>query len=32
MINIYDFFIKKNLTGIFNAGFENFSINQIAKK
>jgi nucleoside-diphosphate-sugar epimerase len=31
MIRVYDFFIKKNLPGIYNAGFENFSINNIYK-
>jgi nucleoside-diphosphate-sugar epimerase len=31
MLNVYDFFIKKNLTGIFNVGFENISIIEVAK-
>lgn len=32
MINVYHFFIKKNLTGIFNVGFENEKVINIAKK
>jgi len=32
MIRVYDFFVKKNFPGIYNAGFENFSIMNIAKK
>lgn len=32
MIKVYHFFIKKNLTGIFNVGFENEKIISIAKK
>ena len=31
MISCYEFFIRNKLTGIFNVGFENLSINQIAK-
>jgi nucleoside-diphosphate-sugar epimerase len=32
MIKVYHFFINKNLTGIFNVGFENEKIIEIAKK
>lgn len=32
MVNIYHFFIKKNLTGTYNVGFENDKIIDIAKK
>ena len=32
MINIYHFFLKKNLSGIFNVGFENEKVMNIAKK
>ena len=32
MINTYLFFIKKNLSGTFNVGFENESIFNLAKK
>jgi len=32
MIRCYDFFIKKNITGIFNLGIENKSILSLAKK
>ena len=31
MINCYEFFIKKNITGTFNVGFENLSVNKIAQ-
>ena len=30
MIRLYSHFLKKNINGIFNAGFENLSIDQIA--
>jgi len=32
MLRVYEFFLKNNYEGIFNAGFENYSINQIANK
>ena len=32
MINIYHFFIRKNLTGTYNVGFENEKVIDIAKK
>lgn len=32
MLNAYEFFIKKNFTGIFNVGFENIKIFDIAKE
>ena len=32
MINVYHFFIKKNLTGIFNVGFENEKSDKYCKK
>ena len=31
MINCYEFFIKKNITGTFNVGFENLSVKKIAQ-
>tara|TARA_A100000164_G_scaffold374454_1_gene407466 strand:- start:669 stop:1613 length:945 start_codon:yes stop_codon:yes gene_type:complete len=31
MISCYEFFIKKNITGTFNVGFENLSVNEIAE-
>ena len=31
MLNVYDFFIKKNFTGIYNVGFENISIIEVAR-
>ena len=31
MINCYEFFIKNKLTGVFNVGFENLDVSQIAK-
>ncbi len=31
MINCYEFFIKKNVTGTFNVGFENLSVKNIAR-
>ena len=32
MINIYHFFLKKNLTGTYNVGFENEKVIDIARK
>lgn len=32
MLRVYEFFLRNNYEGIFNAGFENYSINQIANK
>lgn len=31
IVNTYIFFLKRNITGIFNVGFENYTIIQIAK-
>ena len=32
MVSVYEFFIKNNFTGIFNVGFENIKISEIAKE
>lgn len=32
MVYAYEYFIKKNITGIFNIGFENIKISEIAKE
>ena len=32
MIRSYEFFIKKNINGIYNVGFENLQVKEIAKK
>jgi len=32
MVDVYDFILKKNITGIYNVGFENLSVKKIAQE